>query len=102
MLVTVTYGPKNNEDMTRTIAELDDALTSIELLLAGTHVLEFLPVLAHVPTWFPGTASLRRLAHYRELLVAIRERPWTQVKSAIVSLICASSYQGLDADSTTR
>ncbi len=72
---------------------LDDAMSSIELLLSGTNPIEIFPVLARVPTWLPGTAFLHRLAHYRNLLVTVRERPWARVKAAVVSPSCVSYCQ---------
>ncbi|KAI0770512.1 cytochrome P450 [Fomes fomentarius] len=82
-LVTMTYGTQSRESMKEALVMLDDAMSSIELLLSGTNPIEFFPVLARVPTWLPGTAFLRRLADYRDLLVTVRERPWARVKAAV-------------------
>lgn len=63
-----------------------DAFSSSDILLNGS-ILDFLPVLARVPRswrWLPGTAFLRRLAYYREVVPAMRDVPWRDAKAAIV------------------
>ncbi|KAI0770514.1 cytochrome P450 [Fomes fomentarius] len=83
-LVTMTYGTLQSRDETqKIIAELDEAMSSLELFAGGAHLLEFFPILARIPLWLPGTAFLRRIAGYPGILAAIRERHWANAKAAV-------------------
>ncbi|PIL22693.1 cytochrome P450 [Ganoderma sinense ZZ0214-1] len=70
------------------IAEKDDqrmeiferALKSVDVLIEGATVLEYMPFLTAIPTWLPGTGFLRRLAEDRKYAHMLRELPWTQAK----------------------
>ncbi len=74
------------------IAEQDDrrmevferALKSVDILVEGATVLEYMPFLTAVPTWLPGTGFLRRLAEDKKYAHMLRELPWTQAKEIVV------------------
>ncbi len=84
-LMKAVYGLEITDEYIKLFA---DAFSSSDILLNGS-ILDFLPFLAHVPTWLPGTAFLRRLAYYREVVPAMRDIPWMDAKAAIVSAVAA-------------
>lgn len=86
--IEMAYGLPNQEDKNKIVDEFEDALTSMSIMVSGTSLLEFLPVLGRVPTWLPGTSFLRLLEHYRKVMLTVRELPWAMVKSAVVSSVC--------------
>ncbi|KAI1785525.1 cytochrome P450 [Ganoderma leucocontextum] len=73
------------------IAEQDDrrmeiferALKSVDVLVEGSTVLEYLPFLTAIPTWLPGTGFLRRLAEDKKYAHMLRGLPWTQAKQMV-------------------
>ncbi|KAI0770513.1 cytochrome P450 [Fomes fomentarius] len=83
--IEMAYGLPNQEDKNKIVDEFEDALTSMNIMVSGTSLLEFLPVLGRVPTWLPGTSFLRLLEHYRKVMVTVRELPWDMVKSAVAA-----------------
>ncbi|KAI0754758.1 cytochrome P450 [Daedaleopsis nitida] len=85
VLIRAAYGLKIAETDDKYIETFEEAVGSLELLVTGTSILEFLPFLARVPTWLPGTSLLRRMAYYRELTTRIREDPWADAKDAIMA-----------------
>ncbi|TFK89697.1 cytochrome P450 [Polyporus arcularius HHB13444] len=91
-LMKAVYGLEITDEYIKLFA---DAFSSSDILLNGS-ILDFLPSLAHFPTWLPGTAFLRRLAYYRQVVPAMRDIPWRDAKAAIsrggapVSLASAS------------
>ena len=60
------------------------ALKSVDVLVEGSTVLEYMPFLTAIPTWLPGTGFLRRLAEDRKYAHMLRELPWTQAKEMVV------------------
>ncbi|KAI0754759.1 cytochrome P450 [Daedaleopsis nitida] len=84
LLVRAAYGLKIAETDDKYITMFEEAVSSFDLL-TGTNILEFFPLLARVPTWFPGTASLRRMAYYKVLIAKMREVPWADAKAAIAA-----------------
>ena len=60
------------------------ALKSVDVLVEGSTVLEYMPFLAAIPTWLPGTGFLRQLAEHRKYAHLLRELPWTQAKEMMV------------------
>lgn len=74
------------------IAEQDDqrmeiferALKSVDILIEGSTILEYMPFLTAIPTWVPGTGFLRRLVEDRNYAHMLRELPWTQAKQMVV------------------
>ncbi|RPD81994.1 CyP450 monooxygenase [Lentinus tigrinus ALCF2SS1-7] len=81
-LIQVSYGLEAAEVDDKHIATFEDAIESLELLLSGANILEFLPFLARLPTWFPGMGILRRIAHYRQAIVAMKDDTWNDAKTA--------------------
>ena len=84
-LIDVAYGLPASQENHELIAEWKDALSTLDILTAGTSLIEFFPILARVPIWLPGMSILRRLAHYRSIMASVRDGPWAKVQSAIVS-----------------
>ena len=74
------------------VAEKDDrrmeiferALKSVDILIEGATVLEYMPFLTSIPTWLPGTGFLRRLAEDKKHAHMLRELPWMQAKEMVV------------------
>ena len=65
--------------------------------IPGIYLVDYFPILKHVPSWVPGTAAKRLAEHYAPYVVSSREKPYEEVKQAIVSVFfhyfCFSLYQ---------
>ena len=85
LLVRAAYGLQTSETGDKYMTIFEEAITSLDLVSARWNILEFFPILAKLPTWLPGTSSLRRLAHYRQVIRDMRDIPWADAKEAIVS-----------------
>ncbi|KAI0754738.1 cytochrome P450 [Daedaleopsis nitida] len=84
VLIRAAYGLQSTDTNDKYIALIEDAMTSMDLMVApGTNTLDLFPLLTRVPTWLPGTSLLRRMKHYRTLTSQIRELPWVDSKEAI-------------------
>nr|VWO95115.1 N/A [Ganoderma boninense] len=92
------------------IAEKDDtrmviferALKSVDILVEGATVLEYMPFLTAIPTWLPGTGFLRRLAEDKKYAHMLRELPWTQAKEMVTSGASSNSMASAILDKISR
>lgn len=52
---------------------------------ASTYLVDFIPLLRHVPSWFPGANFKIEAEEWRTHVVALAEKPFRRVKSMFVS-----------------
>ncbi|KAI0754761.1 cytochrome P450 [Daedaleopsis nitida] len=118
MHISTSYGLQAADAVDKYAAMFEELLASVDILLTGsTRIIEFVPLLARVPTWLPGIGVLlRRIAYYRELTTEAREAPWADAKDAIASGTASESVasalfeglsspqgsQGKDSDASTQ
>ena len=63
----------------------EEALKSIsELLIAGAFLVDIIPVLKYVPSWFPGAKFQRKAAMMRTHSENIRNAPFAETKTLMV------------------
>lgn len=86
VLIEIVYG--NYPDHVRQ-HYLHLALTAsaafAEALLPGTTAVQYLPILRHVPAWFPGGGFKRKVAIWREKIDEHLYEPYTNAKKSMVS-----------------
>ncbi|OGM40602.1 cytochrome P450 monooxygenase [Aspergillus bombycis] len=59
----------------------DDAMATFGLaILPGTWAVDFIPILKHVPTWFPGAQFARMAKQFRKSVAAFSDVPYAFVK----------------------
>ena len=59
-------------------------MKSIRLLISGSLIFEFLPILSHVPTWVPCAGYLRELVDVRRAVHRLRDLPWGDARAVVV------------------
>ena len=64
----------------------EKALKSVDVLVQGGRVLDYMPFLTAIPTWLPGMGLLRRLAEDKKHAYMLRELPWMQAKEMVVRM----------------
>ena len=85
-LVTTTYGLEVGGDLSdKYLSAFETGVKSIHLFISGKSILEFLPILAHVPTWLPGAGYLRKLVDIRRATYRLRDLPWSDAREVVVS-----------------
>jgi hypothetical protein len=52
----------------------------------GAFLVDLLPVLKYVPSWFPGAGFKRKAARWRASFHEMLERPYRRVKGELVSV----------------
>ncbi|EKM55881.1 uncharacterized protein PHACADRAFT_256813 [Phanerochaete carnosa HHB-10118-sp] len=57
--------------------------TSNHIVNAGVYLVDIIPILKHIPTWFPGAQFKRDAARYKKWVDAMYETPYNQFKDAM-------------------
>lgn len=58
----------------------------------GVFLLDFLPILRHIPSWVPGAVGKKIVDAYRPYVLDTKDKPFDDVKTAFVSLFGLTSY----------
>jgi len=83
--LSMTYGINVRPYNDPYIAIAEEALEAVaELLIAGAFLVDILPVLKYVPSWFPGAKFQRKAATMRTYSGNIRNAPFAVTKSLMV------------------
>jgi hypothetical protein len=56
----------------------------IEASIPGAFWVDLFPVLAYVPSWFPGAGFKKKAAHWRKLNETLVEKPFHYVQEQLV------------------
>ena len=84
--MSITYGlpVRESDDPYITLAE--EALRGIaEGGIPGTFLVDLLPFLKYMPSWFPGAGFKRMAAHYAAVNVEVVNQPFEIVQTKMVS-----------------
>ena len=79
------YRPKNENDELVRIA--DEATDQLNILLSpGLFVVDFLPILCHIPKWFPGGGFHKIAREWRQSLFNLMDKTYEFVLDQMVRL----------------
>nr|VWO95057.1 N/A [Ganoderma boninense] len=83
-VVKVVFGLDVVDDGDEIMTIVEDALEWIgETFTPGKYLIDVLPILQHVPTWFPGATVQRLIVKWRSTVVRLKEEPYRRVKAAM-------------------
>ena len=84
----VVFGIDVADDGDEIMAIVEDALEWIgETFTPGKYLIDALPILQYVPTWFPGATVQKLIVKWRATVVRLKEEPYRRVKAAMVRVI---------------
>ncbi|KAH8105122.1 cytochrome P450 [Cristinia sonorae] len=84
-IIRVVYGARNATLMREYVDLAEKAMDSVRrLLLPGAFAAEFIPALKYIPSWLPGGYTRKFVSEYQPLVDELRDRPFNEVKEAIV------------------
>ncbi|EJD04870.1 cytochrome P450 [Fomitiporia mediterranea MF3/22] len=85
-LVMATYGHEvNSEDDIIARLAVDSAIRFIEGGTPGATLVDFIPILRYIPTWFPGASFRRKAVDTYKAHVDARDIPYNEVKERMSS-----------------
>ncbi|KAI0697621.1 cytochrome P450 [Cerioporus squamosus] len=83
-ILKVAYDIDVEDEDDRYVAAVDAALEGpVQGLVPGTFLVDFLPVLRHVPTWCPGATSQRLFAKWQAAAERLKNLPYGRVVAAL-------------------
>jgi len=83
----VCYGITVLERNDPFISIAEEALKGVaEAGVPGAFLVDLLPVLKYVPSWFPGAGFKRKAARWREFICGMLEKPYHRVKTELVRI----------------
>jgi hypothetical protein len=84
--MSVTYGLPvlESDDPYITLAE-EVLQGASEAGIPGTFLVDLLPFLKYVPSWFPGAGFKRKAAHYAAINAEVANQPFITVQTKLVS-----------------
>ncbi|KAI0697620.1 cytochrome P450 [Cerioporus squamosus] len=93
VIMKVAYDIDVVHEDDRYVAAVDAALEGpVQGLVPGTFLVDFLPFLRYIPTWFPGATSQRLFAKWQAAGETLKSLPYDHVKAVLLEdiweLIC--------------
>ena len=81
----IAYGIKVEESGDRYISLAEEAMKgSDEAGIPGAFWVDIFPILAYVPSWFPGAGFQKKAAHWKKLNETLVEKPFRYVQEQLV------------------
>lgn len=93
IVVAATYGKKISGGDDPYILVAEKALEGTTIAsVPGTFWVDFLPFLRGIPSWVPGASFKVFAEKYLPYVIAMRDKPYEEVKAALVSPTTASGW----------
>ncbi|KAK7471950.1 hypothetical protein VKT23_000057 [Stygiomarasmius scandens] len=86
IILHVTYGIKTQQDCDYYVDLVERAIESIvHSGNFGDFLVDYLPLLKWVPSWFPGAAFKRKAKNWSKSVKELRDVPWKKLEVSIAS-----------------
>jgi hypothetical protein len=86
VIMRIAYGSSDTKLNKARISEVEHLVDSfVQLLRPGRLLVDFIPVLRHVPAWLPGAGWRRELERVRSLAYQVANVPYDDAKERLVS-----------------
>ena len=81
----IAYGIEVQESGDRYISLAEEVIDGgSEAAVPGAFFVDFFPILAYVPSWFPGAGFQKKAAYWRKLNETLVEKPFSYVQEQLV------------------
>ena len=91
-IVKIVYGFDVQDSDDEYVAQMVKVLEGVEALTPGRYLVEFLPFLRLVPSWFPGAGFQKKFAVYRNVSRNVRAALLARTKAGMVGRCLPSSW----------
>lgn len=102
-ILSCTYGIDVVEEHDPWVKLADNAIETISAAgLPGSHVVDWLPFVKHIPAWFPGATFRRNALNWQQFPASMRSAPFEHVKknmhvgTARPSIVASLLQNGLE------
>lgn len=92
-IMTVVFGSQSKSSISiYTAAGIESFREVSAAIVQGTYLVDFLPFLKYAPSWVPGAGFQRLATRSRELIRAMIDEPFAEVKGAIEGGVCPPCF----------
>ena len=83
----IGYGITVQESDDPYVAIAEEALKGVaEAGIPGSFLVDLLPILKYLPSWFPGAGFQKKAARWREAINTMAEKPFRHVQEQLVEV----------------
>ncbi|KAI0036969.1 cytochrome P450 [Vararia minispora EC-137] len=83
IILKIAYGYKVCDEDDSFVSIVEEAMVQFSELFETTYLVDFIPLLKHVPAWLPGAKFQRTAKKYRATLASVADLPMDFVKKRI-------------------
>ncbi|KAG7087478.1 hypothetical protein E1B28_013441 [Marasmius oreades] len=84
VILEIVYGYQIQGDNDPYVQLADDAVAGMrESFIHGSFLVDYIPILKHVPTWFPGASFKTKAEVWSRDTDKLKELPWTRLKQSM-------------------
>ena len=95
----IVYGIIVQESDDPYISLAEEVLNGLaEAGIPGAFLVDMVPILKYVPSWFPGASFQKKAARWREALNTMAEKPFRHVQEQLVQVQFLRSHQSFNND----
>ena len=95
----IVYGIIVQESDDPYISLAEEVLNGLaEAGIPGAFLVDMVPILKYVPSWFPGVGFQKKAARWREALNTMAEKPFRHVQEQLVQVQFLRSHQSFNND----
>ena len=99
----IGYGIAVQESDDPYISTAEEAFNGFaEAGIPGAFLVDLLPILKYVPSWFPGASFQKKAAHWREAINTMAEKPFRHVQDQLVQVYFLRAHGAFNNDSTEK
>lgn len=103
LVMKISYDHDIAEEGDHFVGLADRAMTgTAQAAIFGTFVVDYLPILKHVPSWFPGAEFKRKAKVWRQDTVAMLEEPFAMVKQKMALGTAGPCVTTLELDDASK
>ncbi|KAF8600716.1 cytochrome P450 [Ceratobasidium sp. AG-I] len=91
--IRITYGYKVDSKQDPFVQTAEEAMSAFgDALTPGRWLVEMIPVLRYLPAWFPFATFKRKIAHWKQVNQAHRDRPFSYVEKQLANGVAEESF----------
>ena len=83
--MSIAYGIRVKDSDDPYISNAEEALKGLaDAGIPGTYMVDFIPLLKHIPSWFPGATFQTKAKRWNEINKQVYQKPFEYVESLMV------------------
>ncbi|KAI0926827.1 hypothetical protein AcV5_007515 [Taiwanofungus camphoratus] len=99
IVMNILYGHQVPQEGDKYVGLAANALQTMAYAgIFGTYLVDYVPLLKHIPTWMPGASFKRKALEWRKFSDALSNEPFDEVKKGIASGTAVPSVTAMELE----